>query len=166
MANLKLREPIIDAVIDKLKAGYPTRVATINGADTKGITIAAPSNDDYFYGRKREIARVPAIIVAGLPGSSFDEEGAHSFLYATQLVVFAIDEHAEVETLARMLDRHERAIIETLWDDAPKESLTGSAFRLRPTEDSLSPIHEPRDGGVAPYRSWIGVIFEATSTEA
>ena len=165
MANLKLREPIIDAVIAKLKAGYSGHVTTINYADTVGITIAAPADVDYYYGRARDIPRVPAIVVSGMPGSDFTEEGAHSFLFATLIAVIAIDEDQDVSRLARKLDRHERAILETLWDDAPQEALTGSAYRLFPQEDTLSPVHEPRDGGSAPYRSWVGVVFSATQTE-
>lgn len=165
MIELKLREPIIDAVIAKLKAGYATRVATINAADTQGITLGVPGTADYYYGRGRTIARVPALIVTGLPGSQFTEEGAHSFNYQTLVAVFAVDEDADTEKLARKLDRHERAIIETLWDDAPQEALTSSAYTFRPQEDSLSPVFEPRDGDPAPYRSWIGVVFEASQSE-
>ena len=165
MANLKLREPLIDAVIAKLKAGYSTRVTTINAADTLGIAIAAPSDADYYYGRARDIPRVPALVVCGMPGSDFNEEGAHSFLFSTLIAVIAIDEDSDVSRLARKLDRHERAILETVWDDDPKEALTGSAYRIFPQEDTLSPVHEPRDSGSAPYRSWVGVVFSATQTE-
>jgi len=124
MASLQLEEYVIAAAKAKLEAGLAARVAAINAEHADDAQITTPTV--YEYGVSLEPSG-PLVIVTdgGTPeGGTFTEEGAHSLVYEFQLVVTVKDDDADRDRLGRKLLRYERAVIETLWDDDPKEALT------------------------------------------
>lgn len=173
MADLGLGEPIVDAVIAKLQAGVPARIATINAADTNGVTVTAPSDDDYYFGGADQIPRAPAYIVTeGRPadGALYENEGPHSFIYADTIVVAVYDEDVDRQHLARKLLRHKRAIIEAVWDDDPKERLADAngnsvAFHIAPITHEPGPVLDPEDTGSQTWRGYHAVVFTTRKAE-
>lgn len=163
--SLPLTEQIIDGVIAKLQAGLAARVATINAADTAGVTIAAP---DRFYvgGFDDGIAPPsPAIVVMDAP-SEYAEEGPHSFILRAEIMVGVYDLDTGRQQLARKLLRQARAVIETIWDDAPQESLfvAGSstvkaAHRIFPVRNVPGPVFDPNTE--SQWSGLYGVVFRA-----
>lgn len=174
MATLRLGEVITQAAIDKLKAGIGERIGAINLEKGDGIEVSIPrtsggpsidGSDFYTGGMGPAIPEgaLPAIIVAeGF--AEFTEEGPHSFSFMPNILVRAVDEDANRETLDLKLKRLARAIIETLWDDPPKEALTGSAYTFRPYQSRPGPVSEP-DNEVPDWRSHTDVIFQAVQSE-
>lgn len=163
-ATLKLHETLIVAAIAKLKAGMAARVATINAEKADGITLTVPGSDDFYYGGVGEIPRAPAVVVT-VGDDQFDKEGPHSLLAVMQLLVYVIDEDPDRQRLARRLHRQTRAVIETLWDDAPQEALTGSAYTLRLVGGKAGPVEAPEPDGRSPWRAGRLVVFAATQAE-
>lgn len=165
MATLGLGEPVIDAIIAKLQAGYAARVATINAADTLGITLTVPGTADYYVGGSTTIPRAPAIIVAQAPTDGEHEaEGAHSFVWVADFLVAVIDEDYDRQKLARRLMRHARAVAEVLWDDAPREALTNAAHHLQFVRDDPGPVQDPADSD-SKWRQMHLLMFRASRTE-
>lgn len=161
--TLKLGETIIDAVIDKLEAGLAARVAAINAADTAGVTVTAPTL--FYIGGAGPLApQEPAVIVTEIPSQDYSEEGQHSFMFTTDLLVSVYDLDTDRQTLARKLLRQARAVTETIWDDTPRESLTGSAMHIRPVRHAPGPVFEPSDDRTL-WSALYGVVFRAIQLE-
>lgn len=102
-----------------------------------------------------------------------DTEGPHSFISQTQLVVYVFAEDPDRARLDRRLKRYLRAVIESLWDDAPQQKLDGvspngigtaAVFNLVVQATRPGPVSQP-DVEVAAWRSWMGVIFLAEQLE-
>lgn len=130
MATLQLTEILIEAAIAKLREGLPARIAAINtehgpASGMTDIVLGVPSESDiYPFGIDGDPSRFPSFIVGQAPaGSDFSQEGAHSLVVSTQLVVAVVDADSDRQRLGYKLIRHERAIIETIWDDEPQERL-------------------------------------------
>ena len=176
MTTLKLGEVVVDAMIAKLKAGLGTRIDTINTAhagDAVPITVEKPrttggpsiDGSDYYTGGVNSIPDmgIPAIIVAeGM--AEYAKEGPHAFDFMPLVLVRVIDQAPEREILDRKLKRLTRAVIETLWDDAPKEALTGSAYHLALYQSRPGPVSEP-DIEVTSWRSHYDIVFRAVQSE-
>lgn len=162
--TLRLAEAIADAILGKLETGLATRVATINSADSEGITIAAPSI--FFVGSWGPVApAAPAILVTelGTGAEKFGEEGPHSFIYKTEILVGVFDLDIDPQQLARKLWRQARAVIEVLWDDPPAE-MAGSTqpfpvSRLHPTRTVPGPVFNPSDSE-SRWSGVYGVVFD------
>lgn len=166
MANLKLAEPILDAVVAKLQAGVGARIAAINALDTRGIIVKTPENGDYYVGGAGGgIPRAPAIIVTDSPSDGEAEaEGPHSFIWQGEISVFVVDEDTDRQVLGRKLMRLARAAAETLWDDNPKEALAGSAYHLAFVREEPGPVAQPEDE-TQYWRSWRYVTFRCWQLE-
>lgn len=161
--TLALSEAIMDAAITKLRAGLAARVAVINAADTAGVTITTPAS--FYLGGAGPLApQEPAVIVTELPSQDYSEEGQHSFIFTTDLFVAVYDMDTDRQVLARKLLRQARAVVEVLWDDDPKEALTGSAMHLRPVRHAPGPVFEPTDDRTL-WSALYGVVFRAVQLE-
>lgn len=154
---LGLGEVVADAIVSKLQTGLATRVATINAADTQGITLSVPATADYYLGGSPLIPRAPAIIVAQAPTDGEHEaEGPHSFVWVADFLVAVIDEDYDRQKLARRLWRQARAVTEVLWDDDPKEALAnGVAHHVKFVRDDPGPVMDPADSESAWRQMWI-----------
>jgi len=162
--SLNLSEPLVDAAIAKLSAGIAARIATINAADTKGVTIAAPANI-FPFGLPGPLAAAPCYVVTPFGESpSYEKEGSHGFIYAETLAVMVVEEDMDRERVGRKLLRHRRAVIETLWDDAPREALTNSAFTIEPVRHVVGPTFDPNQD-TSMWRSFFLQIFIARQQE-
>lgn len=163
--NLNLGEVIVDAVVTKLQAGMAARVATINAQKNDGITVSAPASGDFYKAWITEIPPGPAVIVAEGPSQVSDlSEGPHSFITETEIGVYLIDADTNPATLGKKLQRLARAAIETIWDDAPQEQLTGSAFRIMLLRTQPGRVFEP-EPTTNIYRATYLVVFMAEQQE-
>lgn len=169
--TLKLGEQIIGEVIAKLKAGYSARAAVINQEKNDGIVITAPRSSggpswdgsDYYRGGIEQLADTPAVMVAEGPMEpDADTEGPHSMVTVTQFLVRVVDADASREQLGLRLQRHVRAIVETLWDDPPMERLT-TAHRIVLVRTEPGPVFDPDQQDR--WRSYYDIVFAAEQFE-
>jgi len=166
MPTLKLGEPVVDAIIAKLRLGMAGRVAAINASAADNVTIVPPSDSDYYPFGISQIPRAPAVVVTQMPTDGEHEaEGPHSFIWVADFAVFVLEEDSDRERLARKLQRQVRAAVETLWDDDPKESLAGGvAFQLKFVRDDPGPVAEP-ENDESFWRAWHVAYFRVWSDE-
>lgn len=179
MASLQLTELLIEAALHKLKQGLPARIATINAeagpasAHTE-VTISVPSDDDYYPFGSDQIPRCPAIVVTeGSDGAEFTGEGPHSLSVQQQIHVAVIDEDPQRQRLGYKLLRLRRAVIETMWDDDPKEQLpnpeggAAAAYHLQVERVIPGRVFDVRDDETAAslYRQMSHVLFRAWRVE-
>lgn len=163
--SLNLSEVIIDAAIAKLNAGIAARIATLNAAKNDSVTLVAPVNIYPFGKPQGLLADFPAYVVTVYGESPvYEKEGAHSFIYSEGIAVMVAEQDPDRERLGRKLLRHQRVIIETLWDDAPREALTNSAFTLEPVKHIPGPIFEPNDDSPV-YEGYFIQVFIARQLE-
>lgn len=164
MATLKLSETIVDAAIAKLNAGIATRIAEINTEKNDGVTVEAP-RDIFPFGTPGPIGQAPAYVVTPFGESPvYQGDGPHGFIFGDQLAVLILEEDHDRERVGRKLLRQQRAVIECLWDDAPREALTGSAYLLQPHRHILGQTFEPTHD-VSAWRSYLIQIFVAQQQE-
>ena len=183
MTTLKLGENLVDAMIAKLKAGLDARIDAINLEKADAITVEKPKKtggasldgSSYYTGGAGPAIPddgIPAIIVAeGI--AEYQKEGPHAFDFKPLVFLRVIDQAPEREILDKKLKRLARCVIETLWDDAPKEALVpaGSAataiplaYHLELYQSRPGPVSEP-DIEVVHWRSHYDVIFRAVQSE-
>lgn len=153
-ANLKLGEVLTEAIIAKLQEYMPARAQAINQffGNQDRTQIQAPANENYFGGRVKSLAVVPAIYVLEGP-SKFAAEGSHGLISQTEMLVYIFDSDQTGTLLAKRLQRQVRAIIESIWDDTPAEKLivqsgpfTGqdSAYSIEPMRTVPGSVFEPQ----------------------
>lgn len=164
-------EALVAAMVAKLQAEMPTRIAAINAEKADDVTVAVPSDDRYFTSALRTIAPgSPAVLVMDGPMSlSSGGEGPHSLLTVTQIAVWVMDEDSDEDRLGRRLQRLSRAAVESLWDGTPQEQLANSdgsqlAYNLRPHSTVPGRPFEPDQGG-SNLREFYLTIFSATRLE-
>lgn len=170
MTSIHGPEALVDACIAKLQAGIPTRIAAINAAATDGIVLDVPQNADYYTALIDQLPNAPSIIVYAGP-AQWTGEGSHSFSdVAYDLCVYILEEDLDRQVLGRRLQRHQNAITECLWDDAPKEQAgaTGAngqpiVWRLRPRTTTPSPLFSGEQADS--WRGYYLVIFQASMFE-
>lgn len=163
--QLRLGETILDAALDKLRNGLGARISQIN-AEHDDLQLKTPATADfYFYGVSGGIPSAPAIVVSPLPSEDEAEsEGPHSFIYQMQFVVVIYEEDTDRGLLGRRLQRQARAVLETLWDDEPKERLTDSAFHLEFIRDDPGPPADVNNE-TSMWRGMHIVVFRAKQSE-
>jgi hypothetical protein len=170
MADLRLEEVALDAVIAKLQAGWADRIGRINAEKADGMLCLAPDLSSYYIGRMKQVPLYPACFV--MPGPTvFREEGAHSMTTKQQINVWVCESDATGPLLARRLLRQVRAVIEVLYDDAPMESayVAGSdtrvgPYRIFPKETRPGVIFQQPQG----EQSWLAatlIVFTAEQDE-
>lgn len=169
MAELRLDEVIVDAVIAKLEAGWAARATLINAEKNDGITVAAPDSANFFPGRMPSLPVTPACFVLSGPGA-FREQGAHSMTTAYEIHVHVIESAMTGIELARRLMRQTRAVIEVIYDDDPQEALyvsgsssVKSAYRIFPLRTVPGAVFDPSQGD-----GWRGsylTVFRAEQEE-
>jgi hypothetical protein len=163
--SLKLGEVIVDAAIAKLNTGLAARIAAINTEKNDSVTIVAPVNIYPFGKPQGLLADFPAYVVTVYGESPvYEKEGAHGFIYSEGLAVMVAEQDPDRERIGRKLLRHQRAIIETLWDDQPREQLTNSAFTLEPVKHIPGPTFEPTDERPV-YEAYFIQVFIARQLE-
>lgn len=165
MATVRGAEVVIDAMIAKLQAGLATRIATINAEKADAITVAAPATTDYLTAPLDTISRVPAIVVLdGSTDFNANPEGPHTLGSRLTIGVFVVDGDHDRQRLGRRLERLARAVVETLWDDDPKELLTlTGCYRLQPISTSPGRVFEPDTDDS--WRGWYRVAFRVDLLE-
>jgi hypothetical protein len=170
--SLSLSEPVLDAIIFKLKNGVAARIAAINAETTDNVTLGVPLDDDFYLGGAANIpgGRTPAFIITdggSAESGGFTEEGPHSLVLTLSVIVFMLDEDSDRQRLARRLLRLERAVIETLWDDPPLERVIindSDQPYISPVRVQPGPVFNPEVEG-EPYRQWRAVVFTVLKHE-
>jgi hypothetical protein len=159
---VKLAEQMVIDAIAKLKAGLPQRLAAINMEKADEIVLLAPEEYAYYEGRLAEPPGLPAVWV--MEGATrFRQEGAHGLLTRTELIVFIGDSDETGPRLARRLYRMARGVIETLYDDEPRERLANS-YNLTPLHTRPGTVYEPE----ARHDRWHGfyrIVFAVDQEE-
>lgn len=177
MTDLKLNEAVVDAVVAKLKNGWPARAAAINAATADDLAISAPrlaggaalDGSDFYKSGYGSIPQAPACFVVEGP-AEFTEEGAHGFIFMPMILVRVLEEAADRQQLATKLRRQARCVIEVLYDDAPREVLfeagtqTILAHRIFPIEAAPGPTFRP-ENETDLFRSHYDVIFRVEQSE-
>lgn len=157
--TLKLTEPVIDAILAKLKTGVGARVAAINQETTTDqITVVAPTVDAYYVGGLPGIPPQAACVVVTELGADYEAEGQHSFVMVAEILVWIQDVDSDRSVLSRKLLRLARAVTETLWDDEPREQLSDGAFHIRPVRRVPGPVFSPEDGR-SMWTGHLGIVF-------
>jgi hypothetical protein len=165
---LKLSEVIVDAVIAKLVNGAAARCAAINMEKDDGIVVEAPGQADIipFGSPAGPVQKAPCYVITAPFGTSpvYRGDGPHAFDYIEQVAVMILEEDPDRQRVGRKLLRQQRAIIETLWDDPPREALAGSAYTLQPVRHIAGPTFEPTSD-VSMWRSYMIQVFTAQQQE-
>lgn len=161
-------DALVEAFVWKLRQGMPDRVQKINQQSQDDCVLAAPDEALYFTGRVRELPQTPAIFV--MEGrTQYREEGSHGLNSVVEVFVHILESDQDGPRLNRRLRRQKKAVIETLWDDEPREKLihphTGQtvAHHLKPVRTLPGPTTEP--AGVDGWRSFYVVVFRALMIE-
>lgn len=159
---MKLGEPLVEAMVEKLKLGMPARISQIN-AELTDMVMAAPADGSYFTGRVLDFPLTPAVFVMEGP-ARFAPEGAHGLRTEFDILVYVGESDQNGQLLARRLQRQVRAVIETLWDDEPREALAGSAYNLHPIRTTPGTVFEPSSTDTS-WRAFYVVVFRAEQLE-
>lgn len=161
--SLQLAEPIADAMIAKLQTGLGARIATINDADTNGITLAVPQL--FFVGGTPDglPPTQPAIVVTELPGDQDWPESSHSFVYTTHFLVYVFELDHDRQVLGRRLWRQARAFTEVLWDDDPRQRLADIDAYVMPKRVRPGPVFDPTEDK-SMWSGLYGVVFKVQAT--
>jgi len=162
---LGLAEDLTGAVVAKLKANLPTRIAAINAAATDDIVLSIPRDQDYYEVGIEALPQTPAIVVREMR-SSFSLEGSHSLLSDTEVLVYVLEADPHRVILGKRLQRQAQAIIGALWDSDPYEKLTmsvGQNYSIEPIATEPGRVFEP----AAPddWRGFYVVVFRAKTLE-
>jgi len=172
MGSLQLEEYVVNAAVAKLQNGLAARVTAINAEFADDAPIDGGNVRILKFGATLE-SPGPLLIVTdgGTPqGGSFHEEGPHSLVFEFDLVVLVKDDDFDRDRLGRKLLRWQRAVIEALWDDDPKEQLvvTVGGFTnqpwITPTQRVPGPIFNAQssDSLLSSFRI---VVFQVTKRE-
>lgn len=174
--SLQLVEPIIDAAVSKLRAGFGQRVAAINADYADDYILSEPlANDIYPFGIPGgQLTRTPAVVVTW--GGSGDEgfaseEGAHGLMLSIRLLVMVVEQQTDIQALGRRMLRLQTAVTETLWDDDPAERLRVVArgkttLPYLTVSDALpGPIGTPQESP-AMFRQHLILLFDVLNVEA
>lgn len=166
MTSLRLSEVIVDAAIAKLRNGAGARCAAVNVEKNDGITIEAPAPSDiYPFGAPGPIQKAPAYIITPFGESpGYQGDGPHGFIYGDMLAIMILEEDPDRERVGRKLLRQQRAVIETIWDDPPREQLEGSAYTIQPARHILGPTFEATDD-ISSWRAYLIQIFSVQQQE-
>lgn len=168
MANLRLEEVTVDAVIAKLRTGWSDRIGQINAEKNDGIVCEAPDYESYYPGRMQQLGVFPACFVLAGP-TQFREQGAHSMTTKQNVLVWVCDRGETGPIIARRLLRQVRCVVEVLYDDAPQEAayVAGTQvvgpYRLFPKETRPGPVFQPEG-----QQTWNGstlIVFTAEQEE-
>lgn len=172
MGTIKGGGNVVDSAVAKLQAGWQLRANQINLDYGDLITIAAPANELFYTGRVQQLPACPACFVMEGP-TSFKEEGAHNLMSEMDLLVYIFDEDFDGPRLAKRLQRQTRAVIETIYDDEPREKLssvgpfiadaTQSVYRIRPFRTIPGTVFQPDAGDQ--WRAFYIVVFRACQYE-
>lgn len=164
---LGLSEVMIDAAIAKLVNGAAARCAAVNAGKNDSISVEAPAQADIipFGSPAGPLQKAPAYVVTTFGESPvYQPEGAHGFMYSDTIAVMILEEDPDRQRVGRKLLRQQRAVIETLWDDHPREALAGAAFLFQPVRHVAGPTFEPTHD-VSQYRSYLIQLFTARQQE-
>ena len=165
MTSLRLAEVIVEAVKAKLQQNMPNRVSEINQDQSLpqlAPELQIPDNSSYYTSGLAAIPITPALIVAEGP-ARFTDEGPHSFITQTNIMVWILEADPDRQKLGKRLQRQARAVIESVWDDSPQETLLGSAFRIFPLRTVPGRVFEPEQDDT--WRGFYAVEFIAQQTE-
>lgn len=171
MADLKLGENITDSVIAKLKAGWAARATRINSQFADEIIIAKPDDSLFFPGRVHNLPACPAcFVMEGI--TTFQGEGATFLLSSMEVLVYVVDEDFDGPRLAKRLQRQVRAVIETIFADAPVKQVTSvgpwaaatnSIFQILPLRTIPGTVFQPEANDQ--WRASYTIVFRAQQDE-
>lgn len=164
-------EVIADALIAKLQAGWQARCDAINTQYGDDLFIVPPAGaGDYFKGRMRDIAAVPACFVLVGP-AQFKKQGPHALMSVYQINVHVVEQESSGPRLASKLLRQSRAVLECLYDDAPMEqayvagqNVILGPHRIFPLRTVPGPVFRPDDTSPS-WRGTTQIVFTCEQEE-
>ena len=107
-------EPVIDELIVYLKANLAARVAVV-AAEAPVLTMPAPAASDFYFGARQTFPKYPAIALSPAPSPiTNDRKDRMDIEHTVTLGIYVTD--SDEETLARLLLRYTRAVLEVIVD--------------------------------------------------
>lgn len=171
MSRLKLGGNVTDAITAKLKSGWAARADVVNADYADDVVIRAPADEMFYGGRVLNLPACPACFVMEGP-MTFQEEG-QSLLSALDVLVYIFDEDYDGPRLAKRLQRQTRAVIETVYDDAPRKQAvsvgpfdgepSNSIYRVIPIRTVPGTVFAPQANDQ--WRAFYTVVFRAHQDE-
>lgn len=153
--NLKLNEPIVVELAERIRADLPAIIAEINAEVTDGAELELIPDDrvlEYVPDAGSMQAGIPVIGIGDGPQSFEDDIGSSATgVYEQLIVVFVQD--ADQERLARLLRRYVRALAIVVLKNRRLDSAWGIGLRR------IIPGPTLADNATSPqtWLSWTGV---------
>lgn len=138
---LKLGETAVKDIVAKLKLYMPAAVALVNGDRADGIEIVAPGEQDYYTARTADFQTAPAIFVMEGP-TRFSQEGSHGLMSDIQVLIYVAESDITGELLAKRLQRQTAAVIDSLYNQEPREK-TANGWDLQPWRTIPGSVFKP-----------------------
>lgn len=168
--SLNLSDTLVDAVVAKLTAEMPARVATIRSesaaASEDASWLISPPAQIVPDGIN-EVAVTPTLVVMEGRTSKIEWSSIHEFIPWTQIHVVIFEEAIDRGVLARKLRRQARAVIESIWDSAPQQQLDSPAApgtRIKMVSFDPGPAGRATQGNLG-WRGTYVVTFLAQQLE-
>lgn len=135
-----LVEAVESAIIGKLKAGMPSKIAALNAEYADGITLESIPDASYWPCEMDDVVFPAVFVIAG--DSDFEDQSTNLVANHTLDIVVACSE-ADTSILSTRVKRYIRAIFETLKAD---RMLGGSAMELKFRRLSYKPMFTDATG--------------------
>jgi len=162
MSPIKLTEPIVTALKERLEDDLPAAIAAINAAVTDGFTLSEPSEILPYIPPPSDLL-VPPVIGIGEGPSRFEDDIGGSATGKHELLVVAYDQSSDQEALTWRLRRWAQAIARVALAD---RNLGGAAawgtglIATAPGPTLVDDAENPRE-----WFSWVGLRLWAKREE-
>ena len=158
--SLKGGELVLDAIVTKLQANLPGRIAAVNQAHDD-FNLAVPLTKSYFVGKVQQVPVAPAMFVISDAINFKTTEGTHALSFDMDVCVYVLESAQTGPELERRMLRQAKCVIEALWDDTPMEALTGSAYRIVPKRARPGTPFNPSGRNRDTWRQFYCLVFTA-----
>src|SRR5579859_2408636 len=90
MATLLGSEAVLNAIVTKLQANLPTRIAACNALNTD-FALTVPKVEDYYVGKIQQVPKAPAFFVISDAVNYRTDEGTHALSFAMDVCVYILE---------------------------------------------------------------------------
>lgn len=162
-------EPAVAALRTRIATDLGGHVTTINAAVTDGYTITTPDAQNIldYMPSVGELVAFPTVGIEHGPGRFQDDTG-YSATGVYDLIVVTFVQHAEPQGLARLVRRHQLAMLRTVMADRNLGSGTGIPWGVTLRNMDFGPALTRRDRGDGPpdtYMTWSAIAVQVKLDE-